>query len=341
MTNVFIFHGPEEFLRAEALKDLGAKLGDPAVAGMNTTDLDGRKLALPELISAAEAMPFLGERRLVVVNGLLARLEGRAGKVPKADQQFAKDLTAYLSRVAPTTWLVLNEDDTVNDAHPVMQFAHAHDKSVSVKMFGRLGEIDLRKWLGTRAKLHGGSLTPDALDKLATMGDADLRLLDQEVNKLVTFADGRAVTGGDVDRLVHAARSVDVFAMVDALGQRDGRRAIAQFHALIEDGEPPIRLLFMITRQFRMIMQAKDLEERRVPPADRMRALGAARFVVDKVTAQSRQFTRPQLDQIYRRLLEVDQGIKTGQAEPLLAADMLIAEITARSGSHTPGKRVG
>ncbi|MBI5877088.1 MAG: DNA polymerase III subunit delta [Chloroflexi bacterium] len=339
MTNCFIFHGNEEFLQSEALKALRGKLGDPGVASMNTTELDGRKLALPDLIAAAEAMPFLGDRRLVLVEGLLGRLEGRGGKVPKADQQFAADLIAYLRRVSPSTWLVLDEDHAVLDTHPVMQFARVHADMIEVQFFGRLGEIDLRKWLSARAKHHGGSLASDALEKLATAGDADLRLLDQEIAKLVTFANGRPVAGGDVERLVHAARNVDVFAMVDALGQRDGRRAIAQFHALVEDGEPPARLLFMITRQFRMIMQAKDLEERKVNPADRMRSLGAASFIVNKVTRQAQQFTRPQLDLIYRRLLEVDQGIKTGQAEPLLAADMLIAEITARSGPRASTKK--
>ncbi len=332
MTNCFIFHGAEEFLRTEALKALKAKLGDSGVAGMNTTELDGRRLAMPDLISAAEAMPFLGDRRLVIVDGLLARLEGRAGKAPKADQQLAADLTAYLPRVAPFTSLVLDEDHLVPETHPVMQFARAHMDIVSVQTFGRLSEPELRKWLAARAKHHGGTLAADALEKLATAGDADLRLLDQEIAKLVTFAAGRPVTGGDVERLVHAARSADVFAMVDALGRRDGRRAIAQFHALVEDGEPPARLLFMITRQFRMILQAKDLDERRASPADKMRTLGAAKFIVDKVSGQARQFTRPQIEHIYRRLLEIDQGIKTGQAEPLLAADTLIAEITARTG---------
>src|SRR5512140_1579910 len=179
MTNCYIFHGAEEFLRDEALRALKARLGDPGVASMNTTELDGRRLAMPDHVSAAEAMPSLGDRRLVIVDGRLARLEGRAGKVPQADQQLATDLTAYLPRVAPFTWLVLDEDHLVSDTHPVMQFARAHTDAVSVQTFGRLSEPELRKWLTARAKHHGGTLATDALEKLATAGDADLRLLDQ------------------------------------------------------------------------------------------------------------------------------------------------------------------
>jgi DNA polymerase III subunit delta len=332
MPNTYIFHGIEEFLRAQALRELLASLGDESIVGMNTSPLDGQKTTLPEVITAASAMPFMGEKRLVVATGLLGRLEGKSGRPSKADQQFAEGLVAFLPNVSPTTVLVFDEDHLLPETHPVMQFAHKHPKAIEVRAFGRMNEVELRKWLTLRAKAKGGTLSPEAVDLLATSGDVDLRLLDQEIEKLLTYANGRPVSGGDVQKLVHAARSVDVFAMVDALGQRNGRRAIEQFHALVAEGEPPFRLLFMITRQFRLIMQAKDLSERRAPITDMMRSLGSQRFVVEKVLTQSRQFSLAQLDHIYRRLLETDLSIKTGQSDPLLAVDALIAEIVARTG---------
>src|SRR5712692_5100793 len=99
MPNIVIFHGIEEFLRAEALRELGNSLGDESLAAMNTMPLDGRKATLPELISAASAMPFMDEARLVVASDLLGRLEGKSGKPSKADQQFAEGLIAYLPSV--------------------------------------------------------------------------------------------------------------------------------------------------------------------------------------------------------------------------------------------------
>jgi DNA polymerase-3 subunit delta len=332
MANSHIFHGSEEFLRAEAINELRAKLGDPSLASMNTTLLDGRKTTLPELSNTTGALPFMGEWRLVIVSGLLGKLEGKSGRPSKADAQFAERLCGYLPALPPSTRLVFEEDHTLAEVHPVLQFARGHPQAVEVRHFGRLNEIDLRKWLTQRSKAKGGTLSPEALDMLATTGDADLRLLDQEIEKLITYAGERPVSGGDVQKLVHAARSVDVFAMVDALGQRNGRRAIEQFHALVADGEPPARLLFMISRQFRMILQAKDLSERRAPISDVMKTLGAPRFVAEKALNQSRQFSTPQLDAVYRRLLETDQSIKTGQSDPLLAVDTLIAEIASRAG---------
>ncbi len=87
----------------------------------------------------------------------------------------------------------------------------------------------------------------------------------------------------------------------------------------------------MITRQFRLIIQAKDLSEQRAPISEVMRTLAVPKFVADKILTQARSFTMAQLDAIYHRLLETDQSIKTGQADPLLAVDMLIAEIAART----------
>jgi DNA polymerase-3 subunit delta len=331
MANTFILHGIEEYLRAQALKELRAGLGDESLVEMNTSQIDGKKATLPEVVSAASAMPFMGEKRLVVATGLLGRLEGKGGKPSKADQAFVEGLIAFLPSVSPATALVFEEDHLLPETHPVMQFARKQPQAVEVRTFGRMNEMELRKWLALRAKARNGALSPEAIDLLATSGDVDLRLLDQEIEKLLTYAHGRPVSGGDVQKLVHAARSVDVFAMVDALGQKNGRRAIEQFHALVADGEPPFRLLFMITRQFRLIVQAKDLSERRAPLTDMMRSLGSPKFVVEKVLTQSRQFSMPQLDYIYRRLLETDQSIKTGQSDPMLAVDTLIAEIVART----------
>ena len=327
---LYILHGPEEFLRAEAIRALRSQLGDPSSADINTTTLDARRLSLAELINAAEAMPFLGGARLVVVAGLLGRLQGKTGKPSKADQQFCDALAAYLPQLSPTTWLVFDEDQVISDPHPILRVAHELKPKASVQLFARLNEAQLRQWLSQRAQLKGGALGADAVDALVGAGESDLRLLDQEVEKLIMYAAGRTVTAADVQRLTHGARSANVFVMVDALGQRNGRKAIEQFHALVDDGEPAGRLLFMIARQFRMILQAKDLSERRASSGDMMRALGAPKFLADKIEAQSRHFSMTQLEQIYHRLLETDQSIKTGQADPLLAVDVLMAEIASR-----------
>ena len=325
----YVYYGVEEFLRARAISELAAQLGDASLASMNVAMLDGRKLTLPELKDAVEALPFLVEKRMVVVSGLFARLAGKGGRPSKADQQFMSGLLAYLPGASPSTWLIFDEE-ALGEAHPILQYAKEHPERMRAQMFGRLGEAPLRTWLAQRAKEQGGTLAADALDALATAGDVDLRLLDQEIGKLVTYAGGRPVTGSDVKKLVHAVRSVDVFAMVDSLGQRNGRRAIEQFHSLVDNGEPPIRLLGMITRQFRLITQAKDLSERRAPIADVMCMLGVQRFLAEKMLTQSRPFQMAQLETIYRRLLETDQGIKTGQMDAMLAIDILIAEIAAR-----------
>ena len=214
MPTCYIYHGVEEYLRARAVSALAAQLGDASLASMNVAALDGRKLTLPELRDAVEALPFLVDKRLVVISGLFARLAGKGGKPSKTDQQFMSGLLAYVPNASPATWLVFDED-ALPEAHPVLQLAKQHPERIHVQMFGRLSEAALRSWLAQRAKDHGGALAGDAIDALATAGDVDLRLLDQEIGKLVTYAHGRPVSGSDVKKLVHSARSVDVFAMVD------------------------------------------------------------------------------------------------------------------------------
>src|SRR5438105_14956851 len=110
MPNCYMYYGVEEYLRARAISELAAQLGDASLGSMNTAGLDGRKLTLPELRDAVEALPFLVEKRLVVVSGLFARLAGKGGKPSKAEQQFMGELLAYLPVASTATWLVFDED---------------------------------------------------------------------------------------------------------------------------------------------------------------------------------------------------------------------------------------
>ena len=103
MPACFVYYGVEEFLRSRAVAELSAQLGDRSLASMNTAMLDGRKLTLPELKDAVEAMPFLVEKRLVVVNGLLSRLAGKSGKPTKA---VGSSLSMLSSKAIPSPSLL-------------------------------------------------------------------------------------------------------------------------------------------------------------------------------------------------------------------------------------------
>jgi DNA polymerase-3 subunit delta len=190
----YVLHGEDEFARAEAVSWLRAKLAgdDPAMAELNTTFLDGKGLALGELGHICDTIPFMADCRLVIVHGLLEHQPPQSA--------FLEDLVGYLADLPPTTRLVLVENKTLPASHPILKLACLEEKKkrAFVKLFALPKERDLPGWIQRRAQDKGGVISTEATRMLAALVGSDPRLLDQEIEKLLLYADGRPVTTGDV-----------------------------------------------------------------------------------------------------------------------------------------------
>lgn len=326
----YVLHGEDEFTRAETLADFRHRLGGSDTAELNTTTMDGKKVTLGELHHACDAVPFLADKRLVIVKGLLSRLTSRRGKTLSDNKQdFLDALCEYLPRLPSTTRLVLVENEALPSNHPIVRLAK-QDQHGYVRQFQRPDTKALPQWIKQRAKTHGGEIESRAAHHLAAVVGADLRLLDQEVRKLVTYCNGqRAISREDVEILVPYSQDAVIFDLVDALGLRDGRTAARTLHHLIEEGEHPLGLLGMIIRQFRLLIQVKALKAEGSSSSDTARVLGIHPFPARKLYNQATHFTPSQLEKVYRHLSEVDVDIKTGQMDAEVALDLLVAGLAA------------
>ena len=315
----YLFHGTDEFTRAETLADFKRRLGPPDTVDLNTTLLNGRSLTLAELRHACDAIPFLAEKRLVIVTGLLAQ----------GTKKLLDDLADYLPRLPQTTRLVFVEEKPLPANHPILKLAQQEERGY-VKRFDPPDAKGLPRWVEKRVRKHGGEIESRAAHQLAAVVGADLRLLDQEILKLVTFANAeRAITKEDVDDLVPYAQTAIIFDMVDALGRRDGSVAARTLHSLLDAGEHPLGLLAMVARQFRLLIQVKELQAERANPPLVAKTLGLHPFPAGKLCNQAVHFTAAQLEAVYRHLLDTDVAIKSGEIEAEVALDLLVAGLAA------------
>ena len=345
----YILHGEDELARSEQVAEFRSKVGDESVRDLNTTILDGRKITLAELIHASDAIPFLADKRLVVVEGLLTRLasrrKGADESEPSASREFLSGLLDYLSRVPDSTRLVFVEPRTLPAAHPILKLAAQTDKRTVIE-FPLPSKESMVGWVQKRAPLHGGQITAPAASALVTAvgydprpSDRDrtpeqgnkLRQLDQEIFKLLSYVNwSRPATPEDVHLLVADAQQGDLFGMVDALAAGESKRAIVELHRLINRGKAPLELFGMIVRQFRLMIELKELTEQGLTSAQAAERLSLHPFVADKTSKQAHAFSMAQLEAIYRRLLEIDMQIKTGQAEDVAALDLLVAGLAGQ-----------
>lgn len=340
----YIFHGQDEFSRTEFLNLLRARVagGDSSMAELNTSVLDGSKLTLGELRHHCDAIPFLYDRRLVLVHDLLARLSTRRrGRQPQEGaheedgpvwkREYLEQLADYLPTLPPTTRLFFIESRELPASHPILRLARAKakKKEAVVKAFPAKKDAELPTWIQRRAKQKGGAIDYQAAYALAACVGNDLRLLDSELEKLLLYTDGaRPVIEEDVRLLVSQVREVSIFSLVDSMGQRETHHALRMLHRMLDDGVAGLYLLAMITRQFRLLLQVKELQQHGLGQPAIVQRLKLHPYVVSKVLQQARNFSLAQLDAAFDRLVEADWAIKTGRASEVLALDLLVVDLT-------------
>jgi DNA polymerase-3 subunit delta len=321
----YVFDGEDAFSQGEQIASLMSSMGDSTTRDLNTVQLDGRTTTLNELRHHCDTLPFLSDRRLVLVRGLLERL-GQKGN--RADSQFLRELVDYLPALPDTARLFFVESKTLPKRHPVLKLA-ASIESGHVKTFKMPRGSALARWVRARAKQKEAEIEPQAVQALCTYVGNDLYQLDQEIAKLAAYTNWRrAITVQDVQLLTPHARQASIFDMVDALGQRNGKTASRIYHTLLDAGEHPLALMGMITRQFRLLIHVKELAPQLGTHQAIARQLKQNPYPIKKILAQSRNFTSSQLIHIYHKLLDTDVEIKTGRIEPTLALDTLIADIS-------------
>ncbi|MBI2908696.1 MAG: DNA polymerase III subunit delta [Chloroflexi bacterium] len=337
----YILYGDDSFSIQGRLSEIRGRLGPPDAIVNNTSVFDGRRVSVGELTSACNTMPFLAEKRLVVVEGLLSRFEpapGRGGRKAPVSAEVTKELTAWLplaDRVAvmpPTTALVLL-DGALRGSNRLL---------AALKSKGEVCQFPLPKgpalhgWIQERVAKGGGTISPSAVRLLGDLAGGDLWALSNEIDKLALYSAGRTIEDGDVRSLVSNAQQANVFAMVDAVVARRPSAAISHLHRLMDQGAAPPYILSMITRQYRMLAQAKELTARASSPAEIGRQLGLTNdFALRKTLEQARGYSLAQLASIYQRLLETDVSIKTGRWGGEIALDLLITNLCSTRGGAT------
>ncbi len=311
-----LFHGKDSYSQRETLAGLLAKEGDADMLSLNTTRLDGKVATFSELQSACDALPFLSRVRVVLVENLFSSIP---------DKAFMDKLEAYLPQLPKTTRLIFLESQPLADSHRIIRLAEK-EKIGYVKKFELPQGNELERWVRDHVEDRGGRIAPQAANLLAVNVGGDLLAMTNEIEKLVLYKGvGETIEAADVELLSPYAAESSIFDLVDALGNRQAARAAELFQKKVNEGVDPFYLFSMFIRQFRLLIQTKSLLDGGERPAGIAEQLKQRPFVADKLARQARNFTLPQLEQIYGRLLDIDVDVKTGKADLLTALYLLVA----------------
>jgi DNA polymerase-3 subunit delta len=326
---IYLFDGDDEFAISESIDKIRIKLGDANIAEMNTTRLDGRSFSLNQLKDAVATVPFLASKRMVILTHPTTRLKDRSEQ---------EEFINYLSAEKPTTKLVLVENEFLTSERDrkdgrlnwLEKWASSPQqaKRVYIRHHAQPGGALMVKWIQEHVKTMGGQITSQAAVSLTNQIGDDTRLATQEITKLLTYVNfARPVDTDDVEHLTPLTAKIGDFELVNALRDRDQRKAQALLQRSLQEDDP-LRIFQSIVFQIRVLIVARELLDERATINDIPKSLKIGYYPAKLAMESAPRYSSKFLELIYHRLLDLDEAIKTGQMDADLALELLVIELT-------------
>ncbi len=335
-----ILIGEDDYSLRQEIEQIKKTIGDDTALMSNTTIFDGKTIAPEQFRAACESMPFLSEKRLVIVDGLLEKFESRKENGKKklsAKNNKAEDYLAFangIKTLPPFTELVIT-GGKISERNPLLQELM---KITKVKVFPLLKGAQISQWIEKRiaAEAKGKKISPKAAASMVRLVGNDLWTMANELDKLILFTGERDIAEEDVKAVVSNAQEAGVFAMVDAIIEQRIGTAQELLQQLFRQGMAPSQILVLISRQVRIIYQVREMRAAGKQRGEMMGKLGlTSDFVLRKAWEQAERYSPARIKEVYHQLLEADISIKTGKVEGELALDILIAEMGQRGAIST------
>ncbi|MCI9362139.1 MAG: DNA polymerase III subunit delta [Hungatella sp.] len=307
---MYLIYGEEAFLKKSYKNQMRE-----AIAGddtMNSHSFEGKGLDLKEIISLADTMPFFGEKRLIVIedSGLFKSGGGEM-------------LAEYLPHMPDTTCILFVESE-VDKRNRL--YKKVKDLGYAAEMT-RQNASQLASWAGRILAKEGKKITGRTMELFLSKTGDDMENIQMELEKLICYTMGKeVVTDRDVEEICTVRVTNKIFDMVAAIVNRKTKVAMDLYEDLLTLKEPPMRILFLIARQFNQILQVKELMGQGMDRSSIAAKLKMQPFVVGKVMPQARNFSREQILSYVNLCVDAEESVKTGRLNERLAVELLIAK---------------
>ncbi len=307
---VYLLFGEEAFLKKSYKNRLKeAMVGDDT---MNFHQFEGKGVDLKEIISLADTMPFFGERRLILIedSGLFMGSGAEA-------------LVEYLPQMPDTTCLLFVESEVDKRSRMYKKVKELGYGADMVRQDAR----QLSSWAGGILAREGKKITGHTMELFLSKTGDDMENIRMELDKLISYTLGREViTDQDVEEICANRVTNKIFDMVAAIVSGKTRAAMDLYEDLLTLREPPMRILFLIARQFNQVLQVKELMAQGMDRSRIASSLKLQPFVVGKIMPQARSFTREQILSRVELCVDCEEAVKTGRLGERLAVELLITK---------------
>lgn len=312
--NIYLLYGEEAYLKRQYKDKLVQALVEKGDT-MNFSSYEGKDINPKELIDLAETMPFFAKHRVILVE----------------DSGFFKnsceDLAGYLPDLPESTCFLFVESEVDKRSKMYKQVK----KSGRIVCFDRQSDEILMRWVGTRLKREGKTMTRAAYQHFIEKTGNDMENIDKELEKLICYClDLEAIDIEQVEAVCVEQTTNKIFDMVNAISEKRQKAALDLYYDLLTLKEPPMRILFLILRQFQKLMLIKELSLQGTDNRTIASKAGMPEFAVRKNQAMAKNFKMEQLQSAIEDGIELEESVKTGRMNDRIAVEVLIVKYSRK-----------
>ncbi len=317
---VYLFTGPEAFIKREALDALRSKLLPPGLEVLNDATLEG--VTAQQITDAAETMPMMCSRRVVTVRDWAPLLSGKA----KNEEAEAAWMQKWLENPPQTCALVFYMREEPDGRKKLTALLK---KKAAVVSFDPLTDAELSRWCARRLKPLGKRISPPALNTLTYMAGRELTRLTGELDKLVAYLgdDREEIAEADVRAIVPASLEYNVFELLNSLLAGDMKKGMQTVNSLLQGGQTPVGILAMLTRQIRQLAHMKCALDAGGNVQSVQELLKMHPYAAKQTARQCARLSAAWLTDLFQACVEADYAVKSGRLRDRDALDAIIAQI--------------
>lgn len=310
----YLLYGEEAYLKQQYKQNLIKALNADGDT-MNFSHYEGKGVDIKQLIDLCETMPFFADRRVIL-------LEDTGFFKNKCEElaDYMKELPDYLCLV-----FAESEVDKRNRMYKAVKACG------TIAEFARQDEKTLMRWAAGLLGKAGKKITQRDMELLLTKTGTDMGNLRMELEKLICYTEGRdVVTAEDIEEICTTQTTNRIFDMVRAVTEKNQKRALDLYYDLLTLKEPPMRILFLLAKQYRQLLQVKQFAEAGLAQQEMASKLGVPSFAVRNIASCARAYTISELEQAIKDFVDAEESVKTGRLEDKLSVELLIIKYSSK-----------
>ena len=313
LKNVYLLYGTEDYLKRQYRDKLKHALVEPDDS-MNFSAYEGKDINPKELIDLSETLPFFKEKRMILVEN--------SGFFKNS----CDDLAEYMSQVPGSTCFVFVEEEVDKRS----KLFKAASRAGSAVEFETPKEDMLIRWILGRIQREGKKITQSVMQLFLSKTGSDMENIDKELEKLICYTlDKTEISAADVEAICTGQTENKIFEMIDAISAKNQKKALDLYYDLLALKEAPMRILFLIARQFQNLLLIKSMSAKGYPAVSIAKTAGMPSFAVQKNLRQAGAFKINQLKEAIEDCGQAEEDVKTGRMADQLAVELLIVKYSA------------